>query len=681
MVLIEEVESPKAADRKAEGNGFFAKSQWSEAIQSFSEGIKKIHDKSLDDPSVLYSNRAMCHMKLADWKSALTDSNDAIRMNKHNAKAWNRKGQCLMKLGRLEDAKKAYEMSLTVATDALRPSILETIEELEEMLKSKGIVVDGENSTSASETTTTASSAATPQPAEKKQKIEPKTTTSTASTSSSTSSSSGTSTSKSHQQQDFAHPSLQIQYIPQKGRGIITKNKIKKGALLISARPVCIALKSDMKEKMNNLAHNSNDLTEETARLVLQLHNDSSNNTIKQQVLKRDDLPIPPSVDRILMRNSGNDFRTKPVSTDTASRLTPKVISEILEANTFGFDDGDALQNATDKYSGLWLLPSFINHSCLSNVNRRVLWKKEGTKDEVDMNAVMEIRAGRDLEVGEELCFTYCPTTQPLHLREKSLESYGFKPQDTRCKLERMLLKESFAADITAETNKLGQALGGETFAQIYSKYVALRIKLETKLKEIVNSEDATKAILTVDRTLSKATLYNWFCASFTSVFAAQAMLASQIQEADSAYLHRKAAMIVASVFPACPYEAHFLKGAGDLEEAQFVFGCVAGMKEPQFVERYPETKGKKYDPTPVLEWETVDAEGQPPLYILEIPDCKDSSTAKVSLSATELCIKVDNKKERYCCLPVDANYLLGAEPVAKSKTELVITMGVNRVI
>lgn len=91
MVLIEEVHSPKASERKDEGNAFFAKSKYQEAIDAFSDGIRKQHDKSLSDPSVLYSNRSMCYVKLADWKAALADSNDAIKLNKNNAKAWHRK--------------------------------------------------------------------------------------------------------------------------------------------------------------------------------------------------------------------------------------------------------------------------------------------------------------------------------------------------------------------------------------------------------------------------------------------------------------------------------------------------------------------------------------------------------------------------------------------------------------
>lgn len=59
-----------------------------------------------DEMSGLYANRAQAHMALSNWVEGSVDAECSIEAKKAgNAKAWWRKGICLMEMGRLEEAK------------------------------------------------------------------------------------------------------------------------------------------------------------------------------------------------------------------------------------------------------------------------------------------------------------------------------------------------------------------------------------------------------------------------------------------------------------------------------------------------------------------------------------------------------------------------------------------------
>lgn len=59
-----------------------------------------------DEVAGLYANRAQAHMALSNWVEGAVDAEASVEAKKvGNAKAWWRKGKCLMEMGRLEEAK------------------------------------------------------------------------------------------------------------------------------------------------------------------------------------------------------------------------------------------------------------------------------------------------------------------------------------------------------------------------------------------------------------------------------------------------------------------------------------------------------------------------------------------------------------------------------------------------
>ncbi|XP_057849630.2 methyltransferase FGSG_00040 [Cryptomeria japonica] len=79
-----------------------------------------------------------------------------------------------------------------------------------------------------------------------------------------------------------------------------------------------------------------------------------------------------------------------------------------------------------EKY-GLWVLPSFINHSCFPNANCVVVGE------------AMFIIATRKIAAGEEIAISYFDSLKPLSKRESVCRIMGFKCDCKRCLLERPL--------------------------------------------------------------------------------------------------------------------------------------------------------------------------------------------------------------------------------------------------
>ena len=95
------------------------------------------------------------------------------------------------------------------------------------------------------------------------------------------------------------------------------------------------------------------------------------------------------------------------------------------------------IEVATDTTrSGLWLLPAFLNHSCLINVQR------------VIVGDVLFLRAARDLVSGEELFECYIEVLQPLLRRREALKSYGIVCGCWRCRLEEAALSEAHVHNV-----------------------------------------------------------------------------------------------------------------------------------------------------------------------------------------------------------------------------------------
>ncbi|VAI09294.1 unnamed protein product [Triticum turgidum subsp. durum] len=73
---------------------------------------------------------------------------------------------------------------------------------------------------------------------------------------------------------------------------------------------------------------------------------------------------------------------------------------------------------------GLWILPSFLNHSCHPNARRT----------HVGDHAI--VHASRDIKAGEEVTFPYFDVLTPVGKRREAARAWGFECRCDRCRFE-----------------------------------------------------------------------------------------------------------------------------------------------------------------------------------------------------------------------------------------------------
>ncbi|CDP00361.1 unnamed protein product [Coffea canephora] len=125
--------------------------------------------------------------------------------------------------------------------------------------------------------------------------------------------------------------------------------------------------------------------------------------------------------------------------------LDVEQLSSILDVNSFveGAISGKVLGENSRYYGvGLWLLASFINHSCEPNVRR------------LHIGDHLLIHASRDIKAGEELTFAYFDVFQPLRNRKDMVEIWGFSCSCRRCKFEEGLCHKEEMGEVAMVLGK-----------------------------------------------------------------------------------------------------------------------------------------------------------------------------------------------------------------------------------
>jgi len=102
----------KSDQAKQRGNTFFKESKWVEAIEEYSEAIKR-NPKN----HAAFCNRAACYMKLMDWQRGIDDCDAAIKIKPDYIKAYTRKGRTQHFRKEYHKALETYDAGLVHAPD------------------------------------------------------------------------------------------------------------------------------------------------------------------------------------------------------------------------------------------------------------------------------------------------------------------------------------------------------------------------------------------------------------------------------------------------------------------------------------------------------------------------------------------------------------------------------------
>ena len=121
------------------GNAEFRKGKHQEAVKFYGLGLQMALTRPLwepqglvrDEVAGLFANRAQAHMAVQNWPEGLVDAEASVEAKKvGNAKAWWRKGRCLLEMGRLEEAKEWVGRGLEMeGNEADLVGLLKEIEE------------------------------------------------------------------------------------------------------------------------------------------------------------------------------------------------------------------------------------------------------------------------------------------------------------------------------------------------------------------------------------------------------------------------------------------------------------------------------------------------------------------------------------------------------------------------
>eukprot|EP00930_Biecheleria_cincta_P038856 TRINITY_DN26720_c0_g1_i1.p1 TRINITY_DN26720_c0_g1~~TRINITY_DN26720_c0_g1_i1.p1 ORF type:complete len:459 (+),score=63.79 TRINITY_DN26720_c0_g1_i1:50-1426(+) len=226
---------------------------------------------------------------------------------------------------------------------------------------------------------------------------------------------------------------LEVRFAPGRGRGLFATANVRRGQLLLCAGAVVVGDNASLPSELGVLLSRNASLRDVVLALSRGLPCSEKELLFSHSL---EDLACP------------NAWATKHMG--SPSPVDAVIVAEVLRFNQFALSSVSCVEaqvqvNSDLVRSGLWLLPSFLNHSCRPNVQRVLLhdW--------------LVIRAARDLCAGEELVDCYTEALQPLHRRRAALQrSYRFQCSCERCCLEMVALDSAKVKDVFRRSDEVG---------------------------------------------------------------------------------------------------------------------------------------------------------------------------------------------------------------------------------
>ncbi|KZZ99504.1 tetratricopeptide repeat domain containing protein [Moelleriella libera RCEF 2490] len=140
----------QVAKLRDNGNAEYRKGKYAEALRLYSLGIQMAIQRPMWEPAALVreevsgllANRAQTHMALQNWPEGAVDAEASVEARRvGNAKAWWRRGKCLMEMSRLDEARECVKQGLEVeGEEAELVALLKEIEALVRKSRKNSVV-------------------------------------------------------------------------------------------------------------------------------------------------------------------------------------------------------------------------------------------------------------------------------------------------------------------------------------------------------------------------------------------------------------------------------------------------------------------------------------------------------------------------------------------------------------
>lgn len=137
-VPVNPTRSAQIGKLRESGNNEFRKGKHAEAVKLYGLAIGMAMNRPYWEPSGLVreelsgllSNRAQANMAQQNWAEGAVDAEASVEMKKaDNAKAWWRRGKCLLEMGRLEEAETWVSQGLEFG--AAEPDLVQLKQDIE----------------------------------------------------------------------------------------------------------------------------------------------------------------------------------------------------------------------------------------------------------------------------------------------------------------------------------------------------------------------------------------------------------------------------------------------------------------------------------------------------------------------------------------------------------------------
>lgn len=211
------------------------------------------------------------------------------------------------------------------------------------------------------------------------------------------------------------------------GRGLFATKNIDSGTLILVTKAIAMERSilggKDLSEEAQlvmwrNFIDQVSDLTRKchrTSNLISKLSSGED----------EDALDVP---DIALFRPETGEIKNKNKQSSEYDMIDMCKLVAILDVNSLTEDAVSANvlgRKSNDYYGvGLWLLPSFINHSCCPNARR------------LHVGDYLIVHASKDIKAGEEITFAYFDPLSLLHKRKEMSMTWGIHCRCKRCKFE-----------------------------------------------------------------------------------------------------------------------------------------------------------------------------------------------------------------------------------------------------